>query len=264
MSKITVAGRLVAGHPMKFEQARGDDNKPLFKDDGSAKNECFFQLAIPKAGGTDWKTTPWGQLIVAAAAEGYKRNEQMHPSFSWKVADGDSTIPNRNGTVYAEKEGFPGNWIVSCKTMLRPCKAYLRNADAGGRLEEIIDADKIKAGDYIQAALSFAPNGTSEKPAKTPGVYVNPEGVLFERAGEAIVTEGSFNAEEAFGAPVAPPAATVAPPPPVAPVAPPPPPPPAPDFADGPKYKFAGQILTAAQLKASGWPDEQIAALERA
>jgi len=250
--------------------------QPLLSSDGTPRRKTYIGLAIAKMGETEWRQTPWGALIYQEGITGYSNNETLRPNFSWKIDDGDSNIPNNNGKVPNQREGWPGHWILHMSTEL-PVQNYHR-----GRLEPIHmiqNKNEIKVGDYIRVLVQVKANGSSAQPAKTPGVYLNPTKVELYSPGQAIVLDGGMSAAEAFAAPaqlppgalvdtaIATPApvSTTPTPPAVAPAAPatdflnPAPPPPA---AAAPKlYNVNGQQYTAAQLLAAKWTQAQIDAL---
>jgi hypothetical protein len=272
------AGRIVGGHPMvrtpvkddtTKQQKLGKDNQPRF--------ETYIGFAIPKAGEQHWSQTAWGQLIYNEGVKGFPRGEHGAPTFAWKIVDGDSTIPNRSGTIPSQQEGYAGHWVLNLKTELTPPKCYKANAQFG-TLTELTSDKELKKGDYGRMSISVAPNCDAQGNAKTPGVYLNPLAFCLDREGEAIVGEFGVDANAAFGgtvsAPVAaytPPVQQAAPAPYVAPIAPnttymappppaadqtPPPPAPAPE-----QERVLSNGFTATQLRNAGWPETAIAAL---
>lgn len=254
-------GRLVAGHPMKSFTPTDDRTKqPKLKKDGVTKvTEWNIGVAYPK-NGQDWKLTPWGQSIVAAArdaVEGYTNGETESPHFSWKVIDGDSTIPNKSGNKPCEQEGYPGHWVVFMKTELQAPKCF--HKDKYDPMQQIQNDAEIDKGDYVRVFCNVKGN----KPSQTAGVYINPVMVSLERKGQKI--ESGYDGPSAAsvfggGAP-----AQVAPTP--APSAPAPAtPPPATDLLVTPppvveeKYSYNGAVYTKAQLLGMpGWSEELIA-----
>lgn len=254
-------GRIVSGHPMNGFTPTDDNTKlPKMKKDGVTKViEWKFGLAIPKTG-VDWKQTPWGLQIVAAAqdpVEGYSAAETASPHFSWKVVDGDSTIPNRNGNIPCQQEGYPGHWVVFMKTELQAPKCF--HKDKYDPMQQIQNAAEIDNGDYIIAYALIKGN----KPSKTAGVYINPLLVSLERKGDKIGYDGP-SAASVFGGAAAPVQQQAVTPPSAAPITPPPAtdllvtPPPAPPVEE--KYNYNGTVYTKAQLLANpGWTEAIIA-----
>lgn len=270
MAEVLLAGRIVAGHPMK-DQNRYDDNGVKIVKDGKEVTQRYISLAIPKNGSTDWKQTDWGRVFYAEgtnAVNGYKNGEDQHPSFSWKVTDGDSTIPNKRGKKPCDQPGQPGNWIVSIATEI-PYGCY--HVGKYDPMQAIQNPDEITCGDNVRVMVDVKPNRRKDgSAAKTPGIYVNPRLLELSSKGEPIVTEASGpSAAAVFGGGASP--APVSTPAPVAStgVTPPPatdllvtPPPVAPVEE---KYNVNGTVYTKAQLLAMpGWTVEHLANLPRA
>jgi len=259
-------GRLVSGHPMIVFTPTDKHGKPKTKQDGvTPATQWSIGVAIPK-NGQDWKATQWGQQIVQAAqdpVEGYSLAETNSPYFSWKVTDGDSTIPNKKGNVPVEQEGYKGHWVVFMSTQLSAPKCY--HKDKYDPMQQIQNKDEIKKGDYVRVYCNVKGN----KPSDTPGVYINPSMVSLERVGEPIASGYSGPAAaDVFGggALASVPAAPVMP---NAPVTPPPPAtdllavPPAPPVEE--KYNVNGTVYTKSQLLSfPGWTEANLVGLPRA
>lgn len=263
--------RLVNGHPMKRNQVLDKVTKqPAKNPDGTPKTDCYFGVAVPKTPGVDWKQEPWGAVMVQEAAAGWPAGESLAPTFSWKVVDGDSLVPNRKGKVPATRPGYPGHWILNCSTYFF-VKCY--HVDKYDPMEQIQNPLEIKPGDYCKVLIGVKHNN----PAESPGVYLNPELFVLVRPGEAIILDSGTTAAEAFGggAPAQQPAAQQ--PAPTQPAATGAPVQPAPDFlnpqggaAPGPpappveNFSYNGVVYTREQLEASKWTPEAINALPRA
>ena len=169
---LTPVGRLVWGHP-------GIARDKVNEKTGETTKEFAGGLAIPKAGEQHWNQTPWGQLIWNAGQAGYGAQAQS-PTFSWKITDGDSTIPNKNGNAPADQEGYKGHWIVAFSSRIAP-----RLVNANG--SATIAPEAMKTGDWVQIYGSVADNRNSAgQPAQSPGVYLNLEIVALTRPGEEI------------------------------------------------------------------------------
>ncbi len=282
---LTPTGRLVWGS-LYEPQTKDADGKPLVikngPDAGKPTQRFAFGLAIRKEPGhTHWSQTAWGALIWATGHAAFPMQAQR-PDFAFKVQDGDSVVPNKNGKKNADKEGYAGHWILSFSSSYAP-RTY--NADGSAPIAE---PGAIKCGYYVQVAGSVAGNDSTQN----PGVYLNHNMVALQGYGAEIVS-GPDPSAVGFGqgpapagmsaAPVAamaappavpgvpaaapppPPAAVpaAAPPAPVAvvphpailgaPAAPPPPPPPPP--AAGPVMTAKANGATYAQMVAAGWTD---------
>ena len=292
----TPVGRLVGGHPMVINPVIDDKtNLPKMQKDGvTPAVQYYIGLAIPKGAETDWKQTEWGAAIYNEALTAFPNGEHAMPAFSWKITDGDSQVPNKNMNIPANREGYPGHWIINAQNGFA-VKSY-RLGKYNPMTDQIQRKEEVKKGDYCRLVISVKGNGAA--PPLTPGVYMNP--MMFElyQAGVEIISENEPDAQATFGAtaaalpagalvdtnvqppqgaappPVGNPAITQAPtpgtvapapeflnPPPGAPAAPAPTPPPAApaDFS----VNVNGQVCLASALKAANWSDEQIAGLPR-
>jgi len=256
---VMITGRLVGGHPMT-SQVRKDDKTGavLYQQDGTTpRTSTFIAVAVPKTPGVPWQNEPWGQVIVKEAQDVWNLGEWQHPTFAWKVTDGDSTIPKKPfggkpGRIPAQCEGYPGHWIIGCSTELGIKCYHVGKYDP---TQQIQNKDEIKCGDYCRVLISVKAN----KPSQSPGVYINPTLFELSRAGQRIVTGDGPDAATAFGgsAPVLPANGaydTAVAPPPAAPVLASPPP-----VVAESKYLVNGVEYTLSALKAAGWTDAQIA-----
>ena len=278
---VNVEGRIVMGHPIKrFAKTDNTDKPVLMADNVTPVTQVYFSLAVPKGQETDWKQTPWGQTIHSIGLTAYKDMTNRH-DFSWKVEDGDSQIPNKKGRKNCDTEGHKGHWIIKCTTQLDvpvyPVGKYTP-------FDRITGENDVHTGDYYMVCINVADNTDKNgQPAQSPGVYLNPRGVVYLRKGEQIIGENQFDAASVFGGmnlqgqqpQQAPQAAT---PPPViqqAPITPahdlvqpganvtPPPalpttPPPAPVE---PSYNVSGTVYTKSQLVTAGYTDAHFATM---
>ena len=183
--------RLVSGHPMERRPVTDKNDQPMIDLDGKPKTSAYIGLAIQKKGEKHWSQTPWGQQIYALAKEAFPKGEYNHPSFSWKVVDGDSTEVNKKGNKNCDREGYPGHWIIHGTTQLQ-IRCYHRGKyDA---IDQIQNKEEIKRGDYVRAIIIMNDN----KPSETPGIYMNPS--LIELHSKGVEIEGQqMSAAAAFG-----------------------------------------------------------------
>jgi hypothetical protein len=194
----TPVGRIVQGDLAKAQPVIDNLGKQKLTRDGHPAIQHFISLAIPKTPGhTHWAQTDWGKQIYDEGARAHP-NFAPHPTFSWKIEDGDSVIPNKKGKKNADREGFPGHWILKFRSGFLP-KTY--NAD--GSLS--IPADQIKCGYYVQVNCSVAGNT-----GDSPGVYLNPNMVALSGYGLEIIA-GPDASEAGFGAAPLPPGASATP-----------------------------------------------------
>ena len=194
----TPVGRIVQGDLWKPQPVLDNAGKPKLTRDGHPMIQHYFALAIPKTPGhTHWAQTDWGRQIWDEGNRAHP-NFAPHANFSWKIEDGDSTVPNKKGKKNADREGFPGNWILKFRSGFLP-KTY--NADGSAP----VPADTLRCGYYAQVNCSVAGN-TGE----SPGVYINPNMVALSGYGVEIIA-GPDVAEAGFGAAPLPPGASATP-----------------------------------------------------
>jgi len=254
---VTPVARLIHGHPMKQNPKVNKKTKqPVLDKTGQQVKEIYIGIAIPKAGEASWKDTEWGKQIVMAALDaehGYAEAMTRRDDFSWKIVDGDSDIPNKEGNIPNHDEYKRGHWVLHLNTRI-PYNCY--HVGKYSPLDAIQDVNTIKLGDYVRVNIVAKGN----KPSETPGVYLNPNLLELNRPGELIVREGSGpDAASVFGgtapAPVSTPAPTgVTPPPATDLLVTPPPVAPVEE-----KVSYNGQVFTKQALLASGWTADMIA-----
>lgn len=146
---------------------------------GQPKIDYYFAGAIEKLPGEQaWWNTSWGTQILAFANQVWAQGQTQMPSFAWKIEDGDSMIPNRNNRKNGETEGMPGHWIVGCGTVIAP-KVWRAE---GGRWVEWTQVDAVLPGDCVQVQLGVASNEN----AQNPGIYLNPDLIVFRGYGPRI------------------------------------------------------------------------------
>ena len=175
---LTGVGRLVQGHPFEFSD-KNMEGQPLTDKAGNPRVEYFFAIAIPK---TDPEFPPLWQRVTEVAQQGFPGGESQRPTFSWKYTDGDTKPDN---------EGFAGHHVLKLKSSFAP-RVFTKGAT--GKMEQIVDADRMKRGDYVRVYLSVAPNGS----ALQPGIYLNPTMVELVGYGEQIASGPS--GDDIFGA----------------------------------------------------------------
>ncbi|MGL5729175.1 MAG: hypothetical protein ACRCYD_15145 [Plesiomonas sp.] len=269
-------GRLVSGHPMEARPVTDKDDRPVMDASGSPVTDRYIGVAIPKAGEQHWNQTEWGAKVWQAAQDpvnGYPNGEFNSPTFSWKIVDGDSQVPNKKGNKPCDQEGYAGHWVVHMSTRLAYGCFHVGRYDA---LQAIQNKGEIKRGDYCRVFCSVKGN----KPSQSPGVYVNPQLFELTRAGIEIVSVGSGPAAaDVFGAtaavmpsnaqvdtavvPTTPPAAPAPVTPPAAPAPVTPPAAPAYDLVTPPvleeKYTYSGMTKTLTEWCAMpGWSEALI------
>jgi hypothetical protein len=179
----TPVGRIVAGSLYKPNDKSFDGGKLTTKSGpnaGKERVEYFFALAIPKEPGKHWAATAWGEVIWRAGhafmADASKRGD----NFAWKVKDGDSPQPDKKGTPWNQKEGYPGHWVLHLSSGFAP-KIYNKDGSA-----LILEVDAVKPGYFVQVHASVNGNGNMQN----PGVFLNHSLVSLQAYGPEIVVSG--------------------------------------------------------------------------
>ena len=190
---LTPVGRTVQGSLWEGRSHKRNGD-PYTYSKGAKKGQPYSQFFIAIA---ILKTDPgWEELwakIVQAAQFTWPQHFQL-PTFSWKYRDGDSLVPNTEGRVPCEQEGFPGCHILSF-TSTTPRPVYERRDN---KIFELTDPSTVKRGYYIQINGSVVGNDSADK----PGVYLNLGGALLIGYGPEI--QYGPDGEAMFGnAPVA-------------------------------------------------------------
>jgi hypothetical protein len=189
-------GRLVAG---SISAARTTDaeGKPRVYTEGpnvgKPRISYDFGLAIPKtAGHTHWAQTEWGRKIWDEGAQKHP-NTCQSPTFSWKITDGDSVVPNSTGRKPIDQEGYAGNWVLWFSSG-HPVKCVCNSGTTA------MDPAQVKLGHWVEVFGNVAGN-TGRK----PGVYLNHSALNWVAYGEEI-TKGPDPTAMGFGATTALPA----------------------------------------------------------
>lgn len=275
-------GRLVGGSVDKLTQRTENNGQPKVGKDGKPEMQCSFGVAIPKGPEQHWAQASWqhpqfgliewGKMIYDTGAAAHP-NLVASPAFSWKIIDGDSTLPNKKGKRPVDQTGYPGHWVIWFSQSWAPKRC---NADGSIELPE----GSIKPGYYVQVFGSVA--GNKLVPNGTPGVYLNPSAVALIGEGPVIANDVNTTsvgfgsaplpagatpvqpAVQGFVAPTTP--AVPAPVPPqvvqsrpevLAPAAPTPPAPPVPS---GPVMTAKAGNVTYEAFRSQGWSDDQLRA----
>ena len=169
-------GRLVGGSVSKLHDRYESDGKTKKLDkDGNPSKTINFGVAIPKTTPT-WQQTEWGKVIHDMAKAAYPVLHQS-PAFAWKVIDGDSPLPNKNGKAPKDQEGYAGHWVIWFSQGWAP-----KLVNSNGQHE--LPAEQFVAGYYVQVLADVAPNGA--QPPNTPGMYMNPRAVALAGEGDVI------------------------------------------------------------------------------
>ena len=185
-SITTPVGRLVEGSLYKGNSVDANKQPLVFKrgaNVGQPRTTYYFAVAIPKGTETHWNETAWGQVIFNVGKAAFPKRYQ-HPDFSWKIIDGDSTIPNQADRKPCDKEGFAGNWVLKFSRSYAP-KVFNRDGS-----KELPEEGLVNLGDWVQVNSFVAGNESDQR----PGVYLNHLMVSFSGYGERIIPRSSLDA----------------------------------------------------------------------
>lgn len=237
------------------------------------KHNWFVGFAVPK--GPQWDAIYNHMVAVASSDPTCTAALCNQPGFNWKIEDCDApSDPSKLGS-----QSYPaGHMLIKFNRYRAMGPIPLIDGNA----QPILNSSAVKRGDYFHISASCKFNGAATVKTNA-GMYQNIEGVMFAEVGEAIISEGSFDAATAFagvqggtvvngatpqvGAPVAAapvvaatvtpatdlvtPGATIAPPPVPAP------PVPAPEV----KYNHEGTVYTKSQLEGFGFLEVHFASM---
>lgn len=203
---LTPVGRMVAGSVYEANTTDFQGNPLTVKtgpNAGQPRSEFFFAVAIQKGGETAWWETQWGQEIFQVAAQAWPNGEYGRPDFSWKIEDGDSTVPNKRNVAPCTKEGYPGHWVLKFSSGYAPGLYTMVHC---AEPLQLVEPNAVMPGYYIQVAGSVAGNNNSSN----PGIYLNHSMVCLMGYGDRIIGGPDASAVGFGGA--LPPGATTAPP----------------------------------------------------
>ena len=175
------AGRMIGGSVYEAYPEIDNFGKPKLGTDGQPITSFSFGLAIPKGSEQHWSQTPWGQQVLAIGANAHPKNYQL-ATYAWKIKDGDSAEPNKNGKIPRDIEGYRGCWIIWFKQRWAPKLV----TDKG--TTQLVEPNQIVPGYYIEVLADVAGNT-----GPSPGVYINPKAVNRVAFGEVIQTQANVD-----------------------------------------------------------------------
>ena len=191
--EVVVDGRIVWGD-LQLKQKKNFHTKQVEIDTKTGKEimEIAFGVAIPKVNPQmpDAMKANFNNVWAAIHTESQKCGFQYpNAKFSFKFTDGDQ--PKDDGS--AQPEHYKGCIVLTCVTRI-PLSFFKRVVQADGSvIHQQLTANDFKTGDYVRVNLNIKGHT-----GVNPGLYINPNGVLFLAAGEAIQS-ASVSPSQMFG-----------------------------------------------------------------
>lgn len=162
-------GRIVQGS-LYTPQEKDLQGNPLTIKTGPNKGQptkkWFFAVSYAKTQ-AHWGSEEWGKAIWAYGFQQWpsiidRATGLLPATFAWKIEDGDSAIPNKNGRKNCDREGFPGHWVVSFSSSFAP-KVFTSTGDP------ILEPNAVKVGYFVVVRGSIQSNENTTN----PGIYMN-------------------------------------------------------------------------------------------
>jgi hypothetical protein len=94
------------------------------------------------------------------------------------VKDGDSSAPNKNGTIYANNPNYAGHWLIW------PSNGWLPKLVTADGMAPLTQPGAIYPGCYVRLKLDVVSHA-----GKSPGMYLNPLALGLVADGDRIMSE---------------------------------------------------------------------------
>lgn len=192
---LSPVGRYISGDAF-VGNTTDQDGKPLVyktgKNAGQSRTSFDFGIAIAK-------TDPgWPAFYAVLDAEAKKSFPQLfdaagqclQPAFSWKVTDGDSTVPNKKLVKPCDREGWAGHYIVFFSSSFAP-KVF----NTGGATE-ITDPKALVRGYFVRVFGTVSGNNQDTANA---GLYLGHSGIEFIAYGPEMAGGFAIDGASVFG-----------------------------------------------------------------
>lgn len=175
-NQFIIQGRIVFGHPGKPREKKDvRTRQPIIKD-GQKIQQYVFGVAIDKP---TFGAQVWPML--------YNESKIAFPNgipsnFSYKFKDGDTN--DSKGQPYGKREGYAGHCVLTISTEGFAPQIYKHENGAYRQLAP----EEIKCGDFVAVNLTIKYNGAVSP--NTPGLYINPNGIILIGYGQEIASAG--------------------------------------------------------------------------
>lgn len=174
-TEFIATGRIVWGNPAKAKIKTDPRTKqPKLDNQGKQIQVWNFGLAIPKQ--------EFGAVYQALQREAMSAFPSGVPQgFAWKFKDGDTDV-DKKGKPYRDREGYPGCCVLTVSTEAFAPQIYKFENGAYHQLPP----EAIKCGDYVAVKVTCVFNKATG--TNTPGLYINPNGIVFVGYGQEITS----------------------------------------------------------------------------
>lgn len=174
--QFVIQGRIVWGHPSKPRIKKDVRTKQPIIKDGKQVHQYVFGVAIDKNTFNQQVWPAFYNEARAAFPNGIPSN------FSYKFKDGDGV--DSKGQPFNLKEGYAGHCVVTISTEGFAPQVFKNENGVYRQLAE----NEVKCGDFVAVNITIKYNGAVSP--NTPGLYVNPNGVVHIGYGQEIVSSG--------------------------------------------------------------------------
>lgn len=181
---VSPVGRFIQGSLFEL-QTKNQDGTPIIvktgPNAGQPGSKSYFALAYRK---DDPLFAPFYAQMVAEAKASFPAHFDAagnctHPTFAWKLTDGDGR--DTNGKNNAEKEGFAGCWVIKFGGSFLPRVFYTGRTRPEDQIKQ---PELCPRGWYVRVVGSMKGN----QPSNKPGLYLNPDIIEVCGTGDIIVS----------------------------------------------------------------------------
>lgn len=174
--ELFVQGRIVFGHPSKGREKKDIRTRAPIIKDGQKVMQYVFGVAIDK---NTFGQQVWPVLYNEARAA---FPNGIPSNFSYKFKDGDTV--DSKGQPYAKREGYAGHCVLTISTEGFAPQVFKH---VNGVWQQL-NPEEIKCGDFVGVKTTIKYNGAVSP--NTPGLYINPNGIMHIGYGQEIASGG--------------------------------------------------------------------------